>query len=105
MNRSIASRLGILVCEKFRRQSANNFPLLGAGVLRLVNQNVIYVAIDFVKHPRQIIPQKFQGRDDHVVVVNEVLLRFVFDEFFDERVQHDEKRDVDFRCDQLVFFF
>ena len=37
--------------EEFLREGGDHLPLLGAGVLRLVDQDVIEAAIELVQHP------------------------------------------------------
>ncbi len=38
-------------CEKFLRQRVDDLPLLGAGILRLVDENMIDAAVELEQHP------------------------------------------------------
>ncbi len=49
--------------EELRRQGAHDVPLVGGGVLRLVDQHVVDAAVELVEHPGRIGPlgQKLVG--------------------------------------------
>ena len=69
-----ASRSG----EKFVRQSFDDRPLVGAGVLRFVNQNVIDAAVQLEQNPRRGV-RRFQQmfrRRDQIVVVHDAAFGF-----------------------------
>jgi hypothetical protein len=58
--------------EEFRRERLDDSPLLRAGVLRFVDQNVVYTAIELVMNPGGIDPlEQFKGPVDQVLIVEE----------------------------------
>ena len=61
--------------KKLGRQKSDDFPLLRAGILRLVDQYVIDALIELVVHPgRAILPQQCACLVDQIVVVEKPAL-------------------------------
>ena len=58
-------------CEKFFGQFAHDLPLLGTGILRLVDQDVIEPAVELVEHPGGGITafEQGKGRENQIVVI------------------------------------
>ncbi len=62
-------------CEEFLGQAADHLPLVGVGVLCLVNQHVVDPAVELVEHPRGgvgVFQQSARG-DNQVVIVESSL--------------------------------
>ena len=65
-------RAGARAREKFSGQKPDDFPLLRAGVLRLVDQHVVDALIELVMHPGgAILTQQGECLVDQIVVVEE----------------------------------
>ena len=60
-----------LAGEEFLGQPADHLPLVGVGVLRLVDQHMVDAAVELVEHPGRTVRalQKAARRHDQVVVV------------------------------------
>src|SRR5262249_20794661 len=56
--------------EKFAGETADDFPLLGAGVLRFVDQDVVDTLVELVMHPsRPLLAEQRQRFFDQIVVI------------------------------------
>ena len=57
--------------QKLFRQGADHIPLVGARVLRFVNQHMVDTAVELVEHPRghRVDFQHFAGAGNHVFIV------------------------------------
>ena len=64
---------GALSGEELGGQRADDLPLLGTGVLGLVDQHVVDAAVELVQHPRRVafLLQQPHGMEDQVVVVEQ----------------------------------
>src|ERR1700682_966576 len=69
-NRAGAIWTRAVAYEKFLGKPINDFPLFGARILRLVDQNVVDAAVELVVHPgRGLVGQEIEGLADEVVIV------------------------------------
>ena len=61
----------VVADKKFRGEDRDDFPLLGIGVLRLVNQDVVEPAIELEQHPGRdaVVPQQVERGQHQIVVV------------------------------------
>src|ERR1700704_4797581 len=58
--------------KEFSCQRLDDTPLLGAGILRFIDQHVVDPAIEFVMNPGRIDPlEQVQGSVDQIVIVEE----------------------------------
>src|ERR1700733_11055784 len=64
--------------EEFLGQLADDAPLLGAGVLRLVDQDVVDAIVELVEHPLRGIAffQQRQSLHDQIVIIENALAVF-----------------------------
>ncbi len=66
---------GPLADEKFLGERRHDLPLLGVGVLRLVDQNVVEAAVELEQHPWRDagVAQQIKGGRNQVVIVEDAL--------------------------------
>ena len=66
-----------LAGEKIARNAVENVPLRGAGVLRLIDQNVIDAGVELLQHPaRRRARQKLAGAGDEIVEIQQLPFGF-----------------------------
>src|SRR5204863_9974702 len=59
-------------CEEFACDAADNLPLLRAGILRLIDQDVIDALVELVVHPGcSAFSKKRQGFVDQVLIIEQ----------------------------------
>src|SRR6185437_7583938 len=89
-----ARPLNGIACKKFCRQRFDDSPLLRAGVLRLVDQQVIDASIELVEHPgrRLALLEQLPRLHDQVVVVESAACFLEADIFAPHRVGDNQRR-------------
>src|SRR5690606_18890277 len=66
-DRALTRRARAMTGEEFRGQLLDHAPLLGTGILRLVDQHVIDPAVELVEYPRRAsVAQHLSGLVDEV---------------------------------------
>src|SRR4029078_3899418 len=68
-----AQRASAFAGEELLRQRRHHLPLLGIGVLRFVDEDVIDAAVELVEHPRRNIRalEKIARGEDEIVIVQQ----------------------------------
>ncbi len=85
-------------CREFFCECFDDAPLLGVGVLRLVDEDVVDAAVEFVEHPFGAALEQGAGHENEVVEIKRGLREFqgliVRDDFAteDEKVAGEERR-------------